>query len=221
MSAAFIILQMQRERRRRQREEEEAEERARKSRQRPADECARRSTASEPSVPSMEYPIGGGGECSFGMATQRPEWLIETARESILASTGLLEAYYRELFEEREKEKERMKRRVTNFWRSLIAGAMCLGIVGAHAASSSATISDNCAVHWKDGKGTEFVFMTGMLEAVKIEKPNLQGWQTVTLIVPQHSQMTTSAVGMWPEDAVAFRNRYMACSGMALPKGFK
>lgn len=160
-------------------------------------------------------PVGGGGEIGLPFA-------VELAKESIMASLGSFEerrASYRKLLEDQQASKKSYSMK-TGFLKLAAAAAACVFLTAAHAGQPSAAISDNCMVVYDDGVGTEYTFLTGAVEALRI-KLNPKGFYDVRMIFPDHLSLTSTTVGMWEPDMRTFHKRFMACSGMQLPKGLK
>lgn len=164
---------------------------------------------------SDHLPVGGGGEIGLPLA-------VDMAKESIMASLGSFEerqASYRKLLEDQQASKKSYSMK-TGFLKLAAAAAACVFLTAAHAGQPSAVISDNCMVVYDDGVGTEYTFLTGAVEALRI-KLNPKGFYDVRMIFPDHLSLTSTTVGMWEPDMRTFHKRFMACSGMQLPKGLK
>lgn len=162
-----------------------------------------------------QYPVGGGGEIELRLG-------IQMAEESILASLGGFEerqASLRKLLDDQQASKKSYSMK-TGFLKLAAAAAACIFLTAAHAGQPSAVISDNCMVVYENGGGTEYTFLTGAVEALQI-KINPKGFYDVRMIFPDHLSLTSTTVGMWEPDMRTFHKRFMACSGMQLPKGLK
>lgn len=164
---------------------------------------------------SDHLPVGGGGEIGLPLA-------VDLAKESIMASLGSFEerqASYRKLLEDQQASKKSYSMK-TGFLKLAAAAAACVFLTAAHAGPPSAVISDNCMIVYDDGDKNETTFLTGSVEALRISF-NPKGFYSVMMIFPEHVSLSTTTVGMWEAEMRTFHKRFMACSGMQLPKGLK